>query len=383
MSEIRDEQCQLKSLKRQLLLNKLFGIANIEGKKELTDFLELTWNLRKMPSTDYRFKNAKDDIWQHMIRNPEDWGEGYESYHYLFDSYLGLYNGTDTQFFQFLETTVNPLIREGEEQEAYISAINEYLIKEGAKLEISEEIEGYSIYRIIKLNDRVKGSIKNLIFASNGPKPEIVLVDALNNEIKIVKNAEYCLLYEKPIPATGLLWTDLVYWWAEKQGVSPSDTIESSLRSRLNESLSPNSPPEKLFFDTYFESIYPKFGKKLPALIPQVYLHYDPYTIKQYAMNQSQNNIPLKRQRMDFLLLFSPQERIVIEIDGRQHYSDPKDTAKSDPKEYAKMVSEDRRLRLNGYEIYRFGASELLEENGKTIIIEFFHGLFQKHRITP
>lgn len=45
---------------------------------------------------------------------------------------------------------------------------------------------------------------KNLIFAANGPKPELVLRDAVHNDIEIVKNAEYCLLFEHAIPADGL-----------------------------------------------------------------------------------------------------------------------------------------------------------------------------------
>lgn len=33
---------------------------------------------------------------------------------------------------------------------------------------------------------------KNLIFAANGPKPELVLRDAVNNDIEIVQNGEFC-----------------------------------------------------------------------------------------------------------------------------------------------------------------------------------------------
>ena len=66
---------------------------------------------------------------------------------------------------------------------------------------------------------------------------------------------------------------------------------------------------------------------------------------------------PLRRQRMDFLLLFSDRRRVVIEVDGRQHYADPDGHANTPS--YAAMVAEDRRLQLAGYEVYRFGAKEL------------------------
>lgn len=42
--------------------------------------------------------------------------------------------------------------------------------------------------------------MKNLIFAADGPKPEFVFSDALNNDLKTVKNAEYCLMTPLPTP---------------------------------------------------------------------------------------------------------------------------------------------------------------------------------------
>jgi len=77
-------------------------------------------------------------------------------------------------------------------------------------------------------------------------------------------------------------------------------------------------------------------------------------------------------------MLFSNHDRIVIEVDGQQHYS-VNGTAKPDL--YAKMVGEDRRLRLAGYEMYRFGGYELDGDTGKKIVSDFFHALFQQHSI--
>jgi hypothetical protein len=37
----------------------------------------------------------------------------------------------------------------------------------------------------------VSGGVKNLIFAANGPKPELVLRDAVNNDVEIARNAEF------------------------------------------------------------------------------------------------------------------------------------------------------------------------------------------------
>jgi very-short-patch-repair endonuclease len=117
----------------------------------------------------------------------------------------------------------------------------------------------------------------------------------------------------------------------------------------------------------------PSYSEKLPALIPQVYLHYDPYTFKQ--LNGEKR---LARQRMDFLLLFSNNERVVIEVDGQQHYSTE---GRADPRKYAEMVAEDRRLQLSGYDMYRFGGYELQGDQGRELVEEFFRQLFRRHRI--
>jgi very-short-patch-repair endonuclease len=79
---------------------------------------------------------------------------------------------------------------------------------------------------------------------------------------------------------------------------------------------------------------------------------------------------------MDFLILFSNHERVVIEVDGKQHYADG-DIAS--PQNYAEMVAADRQLRLAGYEVYRFGGYELQDEAGRILITKFFRQLLHKH----
>lgn len=205
----------------------------------------------------------------------------------------------------------------------------------------ADEIE--NMVKLLKASATgVSGHIKNLIFAADGPKPELVLVDALNNTVEIVGNADYCLVYDLPILQTGLLWVHLVEWWAKKYNLPfPDKNTECDLFYRLKKSLA--SPPEHLLFDTYFKRFHAKLGERLPALVPQVYLHYDPKTLKDLKGDKR-----LTRQRMDFLLMFSNSERVVIEVDGKHHYAEG-DTAS--PQKYSDMVAEDRKLRLLGYEI--------------------------------
>jgi very-short-patch-repair endonuclease len=231
---------------------------------------------------------------------------------------------------------------------------------------INEEYETPGLTHLIALTGArgVNGQFQNLIFAANGPKPTIVLADALNNTIEITQNAEYCMVYDRPLEVSGLSWSQLVEWWRSQENSNATEERELALRlyARLRASLQRNVV-EELLFDTY-AGLYRTIGFNIPALIPQVYLHYDPYTRRGGAT--------LSRQRMDFLLLMPGRRRIVLEVDGAQHYS-----ANSLPRPdlYAQMVAEDRKLRLAGYEVYRFGGKELTAPDAKPMLEEFFSQL--------
>lgn len=218
---------------------------------------------------------------------------------------------------------------------------------------------------------------KNLIFAANGPKPELVLRDAVNNDIEIVRNGEYCLVYDLPVPADGLRFSHLIDWWRKRERLLEEVTDRDAgrlLHARLRSSLASN-PGELAVFDAYAARY--KDGFDTPALIPQVYLHYDPHTQRdRYSWGERQG--PLARQRMDFLILFSNRHRVVLEVDGKQHYA-TEDGAAS-PARYSEMVAEDRRLRLTGYEVYRFGGAELMASNAAAMLGDFFDQLAARMR---
>jgi very-short-patch-repair endonuclease len=243
------------------------------------------------------------------------------------------------------------------------------------KCGIEVDNNGYTLYLTKQSTNE---SIKNIIFASNHLKPEIILSDSLINQIQIVENAEFCLIYDRPIKGHGLLWMELVDWWKYFANIKNLSDTEAGKRlyKRLKESLKDNQI-EIFFFENYYQKLYPRFSKQLPALIPQVYLHYDPYTIQ--LLKKMSKNKRLKRQRMDFLLLLPRNQRIVIEIDGKQHYSD--NQGRANPNQYSEMVAEDRKLKLSGYEIYRFGGYELMQDNASIVIEDFFLKLFSKYEI--
>jgi len=130
---------------------------------------------------------------------------------------------------------------------------------------------------------------------------------------------------------------------------------------------------ERMIFVSYGH-ILKDYGFDIPALIPQVYLHFDPLTFKQRGAPS-----PLVRQRMDFLLLLPNRYRVVIELDGIEHYSNG--TGVADPSRYAMMMAEDRRLRLAGYEVYRFGGADFNDEKVGNKLKTFFVQLMKRYDV--
>jgi hypothetical protein len=307
-------------------------------------------------------RSLRDQIGQHMDRNHGDW-----SVEFLFGE-IGAFDCSRARFGALLEEAVHPLSRSGEEQLRTVAALNKVLARDGYELAQESELSSHPIFAFRPVVRGVSGRPKNLIFASRGAKPEIGFADAINNDIVILSGEESCLVYDRPIGSNGLLWSELVSWWRE---LSPGANDAQSLGARLQESLA--SDAERKLFATYFKAYRFTLGEALPALLPQVYLHYDPAVVKTLR-----HRLPLPRQRMDFLLLLPGRQRIVLEVDGKHHFSE---NDRPSLKVYAEMVSADRELRLSGYEVYRFGANELVGERAESGIADFFDKLFRLHHV--
>jgi hypothetical protein len=344
---------------------KCFG-DDLCGGQDVVEIVRKFFPIDTLGAEFFSGRSLARDIEQHMIRNPGDW-----DVEYLFQQ-IGALTCSRDRFGRLLEAALHPLGRRGAEQTALVDALNLVLRRDGYALSRVAEESGYPIYQLLPLARGPAGSPKNLIFASNGPKPEIGFSDAINNDIIIVSNASSCLIYDRPIRRDGLLWSELVEWWRGIPGVEADDAART-LGLRLRASLA--SDAERGLFDTYFRLYRAKLADTMPAIIPQVYLHYDPAVVK---LLRHRTGLP--RQRMDFLLLLPNNQRVVIEVDGSQHFSRDGEPSLA---AYSEMVAADRDLRLAGYEIYRFGANELVGTAAAALIERFFDRLWALHKITP
>jgi len=311
--------------------------------------------------------SLRAQITQHVGRNPGDW-----SVEHLFKQ-LGAFNSSDRRFGLFLEGLASPAVLPEEgAQRAFVATVNGRLASAGATLAESGDDGGYPLFRIVSTSAARSRSPKNIVFGSPR-KPDIRFASAVDNDIEIVDGADDVLVYDDQVGSEGLRWRDLQSWWMRKRELSDTLEAKNSLYARLLGGVPMDSPPQRELFFAYhreFRSSIPA----LPALLPEVWLHWDPKTVRQRGPQA------LLRFRMDFLLLLPHGQRVVLEVDGKQHYSDSRGYA--DPEIYARGMLADRDLKLAGYEVFRFGAAELGSERAGTVASDFFRSLFSRYGVS-
>lgn len=379
LSETTNEHVIIDETRRSII-DAILAIGSLTGDMEYHQFAK-----KVCPSLN---DDVISEIARHMDRF-DDWPESY-----LLESVIDYLQLSDEQFGFFLEQYVNPNThhyRWNEEEERredvhnseLVTLVNAYLEHDGYRLAVKDTIGDKDFYHCITTRTGVQGNVKNIIFAAKY-KPEIAFTDALNNNVLITKNQDQCLIYDKAIPQNGVTWGELVSWYAEKYAVEKNQEVR--FLRRLCDCLDVSfkekgakSGPETWMLQAYYE-LKKQLGDDIPALIPQVYLYYDPQTLQQRGYKL------FEHQKMDFLMIFSHHDRVVIEIDGKQHYAYG-DTAS--PKLYSEMVEAHREMSLFGYDAYRFGGYEFYgadkNEDIKMALIEklkqFFRRLFVKYGI--
>lgn len=342
-------------------------------------FLQLLYKFWKLEDTDTSISDLladvrpitlRDLIKQHVFRNPGDW-----STEDLFEK-LGAFRAGHARFARFLEGLVSADVLLDERlQRETVATINGHLRTIGWELRLTGEDGGYPLFTLTPIGLKDNRRPKNIIFASL-KKPDIRFRSSVDNDIEILGgHPNDTLVYDRAISTEGLLWRDLHDWWQDTHKISEKTTAKSSLHKRLLESLPKNSPGQKNLFIAYHKVLGPKAED--PALLPEVWLHWDPKTVRERGPDA------LLRSRMDFLLLLPHGQRVVLEVDGSQHYT--RDHGRTpDTAKYAEMVAQDRDLKLRGYEVFRFGHDELARyEDAEALLRQFLPDMFRRFRVKP
>lgn len=285
--------------------------------------------------------------------------------------YIGAYDCSTTHFLWFLEFLLDPSHRSEQANKELVNRLNEIIGNDGYEIVVDQDSKIFRTKYII--TEKKKESIKvpkQIIFASKNVKPDFGITDVLDGDISLIADAN-SLNYDEKI-YDHLTWQQLEDWWEDN-----NLEINKSLKKRLIDSL--DSEAEIMFFKAYFIN-FGFLGDTLPALLPQVYVAYDPVSAKDLPNGKTRI-----RQRIDFLMILPNLKRVIIEIDGKHHYA--REDGRADTKRYAEMVRVDRELRLRGYEVYRIGGAEFYndqntpEDNAVSVVKDFFTALFKQHEI--
>jgi hypothetical protein len=150
--------------RRNILDGFLITRISWNGNLEQPSFLGRLYNLSKLPSLDYRYKTADEDIHKHTVMN-DDWPE-----EWIFtDTRFNLLHTNDNAFLDFLCLTLHPAVRQDDvEITTLLEIYTNNLKRDGYTIEKSGEIGGRPIFSAIDLS-----SVKTSTTTTTTLKPEV------------------------------------------------------------------------------------------------------------------------------------------------------------------------------------------------------------------
>lgn len=127
-----------KNIAYALKVNQLW----YNGQLEEPDFLNRLYDLKQLKSRDHRYKNAYDDIYQHMVMN-NDWDKGWV----FTDTRFNLMHTSDEEYLTFLAETLHPEVRTDKKEISQMQEIyNNHLKNDGYEIIQVKEISGKPVF---------------------------------------------------------------------------------------------------------------------------------------------------------------------------------------------------------------------------------------------
>ena len=212
------------------------------GRLEEPDFLARLFDLKSLPSTDDRFRDAYGDIWQHRINN-YDWDD-----HWVFsDTRFNLLHGEDEMFLRFLCETLHPVVRtDAEEIERLRQGYNLLLQNDGYEIVAKAKMAGRAIYAARQIGLRPEIPLNSLKEKFSGTDTSYVLQQitrmeaavendpglAIGTAKELVETVCKTILKERNIKLTGNEnLPKLVKATAKELKLTPSDIADDAKAS--------------------------------------------------------------------------------------------------------------------------------------------------------
>lgn len=206
------------------------------------DFLARLFDLKSLPSTDGRFKDAYDDIWQHRINN-YDWDDDWV----FSDTRFNLLHGEDEMFLRFLCETLHPVVRtDAEEIERLRQGYNLLLQNDGYEIVAKAKMAGRAIYVARQIGLRPEIPLNSLKEKFSGTDTSYVLQQitrmeaavendpglAIGTAKELVETVCKTILKERNIKLTGNEeLPKLVKATAKELKLTPSDIADDAKAS--------------------------------------------------------------------------------------------------------------------------------------------------------
>jgi hypothetical protein len=140
---VGDFDVDISEVTRRNIFDEL-SVANVcwSGRLDEPAFLSRLFDLASLPSTDFRYRGAERDIFQHRVRNA-DWANDWV----FTDSRFNLTYGGDEVFLRFLCETLHPVVRaDAAEVESLRELFNRHLSRDGWELYPQTTLSGRPVF---------------------------------------------------------------------------------------------------------------------------------------------------------------------------------------------------------------------------------------------